>query len=526
MVVNFTFVFLQQSQRQVEDLRAIKIPEMHLIAGITILSSYLLAASAFTLPGGRLLRKTSTSTRMPLSRLQMASDGTAEEFKFESNVARVMDIIINSLYSNKDVFLRELVSNAADACDKKRFLSLQSGGDTLTNMRIRVYPNREKNTLTIEDSGIGMAREDLIQNLGRIAESGTKKFMENNQKNKDDLSLIGQFGVGFYSGFLVANKMVVETKSAAGEQMRWEASADSLDTYKITADAGNPIETPTGTRITLHLKDESDQYLDDVALRALLEKYSEFVQFPIELLRQVSKPEQVPDTEKGPDADGTIPMKTVMQKVNEWTVVNNKKPLWLRSPKDCQDSDYAEFYRQTFQAYDRPAAHAHFNVEGNVDFKALLYLPSEIPYELTRDMFASNARSLRLYVKRVFINDKFEDLIPRWLLFLRGVVDSDDLPLNVGREILQQSRSLRIIKQRLVKKSIEMMADLSKNTTAYDSFWKNFGKYIKVGIIEDEKAREDLIPLCRFFTSTSQNNLTSLPGILLIVYLFNISFFN
>jgi heat shock protein beta len=193
--------------------------------------------------------------------------------------------------------------------------------------------------------------------------------------------------------------------------------------------------------------------------------------------------------------------------------VNNKKPLWLRSPKECQETDYDEFYRQTFQAYDKPAAHAHFNVEGNVDFKALLYLPTEMPYELTRDMFANTARSLRLYVKRVFINDKFEDLIPRWLLFIRGVVDSDDLPLNVGREILQQSRSLRIIKQRLVKKSVEMISDLSTNATAYDNFWKNFGKYIKVGIIEDEKSREDLIPLCRFFTSSSQNNLTSLPGI-------------
>ena len=200
-----------------------------------------------------------------------------------------------------------------------------------------------------------------------------------------------------------------------------------------------------------------------------------------------------------------------LTQVDEWQVVNNKKPLWLRSPKEIENDDYDEFYRQTFNAFDKPASKSHFSVEGNVDFKALLYLPSEVPYELSRDMFAVGARSLRLYVKRVFINDKFEDLIPRWLLFIRGVVDSDDLPLNVGREILQQSRSLRIIKQRLVKKSIEMFTDLAKNETEYSKFWKNFGKYIKVGIIEDEKAKDDLIPLCRFHTSGSDDRMVSLP---------------
>lgn len=436
-------------------------------------------------------------------------DVATEKFTFESNVGRVMDIIVNSLYSNKDVFLRELISNANDACDKKRYLALTEGRTT-DNLGIRVYPNRADMTLTIEDRGIGMSKEDLIQNLGRIAESGTKKFMETVGKNKDDMSLIGQFGVGFYSGFLVADKMTVVTKKEGGEQFKWEASASTLDSYTISPDSSNPIES-SGTRITLHLKDESDQYVDDVALQALIERYSEFIPYPIELQRNVNKPMQVPDMEKGPDETGTIPMKTVTNKVTEWQVVNTKKPLWLRSPKDCTDDDYAEFYRQTFKAFDRPLAHSHFSVEGNVDFKALLILPSEVPYELSRDMFADSARAMRLYVKRVFINDKFEDLIPRWLLFIRGVVDSNDLPLNVGREILQQSRSLRIIRQRLVKKSVDMMADLAtRNVTSYEKFWKNFGKYIKVGIIEEEKMRADLIPLCRFFSSYS-TNMTSLP---------------
>lgn len=281
--------------------------------------------------------------------------------------------------------------------------------------------------------------------------------------------------------------------------------------------SGTPIEG-TGTRIVLHLREESDQYLDDYSLRALIEKYSEFTAFPIELQRELTVPEQVPDMDKEPDENGTIPMKTEMKKKQEFQVVNNKKPLWLRPSRQCTDEQYTDFYQQTFNAYDTPAAKTHFSVEGNVDFKALLFLPSEVPFELSRDMFAASARSLRLYVKRVFINDKFEDLIPRWLLFIRGVVDSDDLPLNVGREILQQSRSLRIIKQRLVKKSIDMMSDLAKNNaTEYATFWKNFGKYIKVGIIEDEKSREDLVPLCRFFTSYKGDSgeedacITSLP---------------
>lgn len=225
----------------------------------------------------------------------------------------------------------------------------------------------------------------------------------------------------------------------------------------------------------------------------------------------MSKPESEPDMEKGPDAEGVIPMKTVMKKVMEWQVINDKKPLWLRPAKECTQEDYNNFYKQTFNSYDDPAAQAHFSVEGNVDFKALLFLPSEVPYELTRDMFASAARSMRLYVKRVFINDKFEDLIPRWLIFMRGVVDSNDLPLNVGREILQQTRSLRIIKQRLVKKAIDMMNDLATtNSTSYEKFFKSFGKYLKVGIIEDEKNREDLVPLVRFHSSKAET-VTSLP---------------
>lgn len=427
-----------------------------------------------------------------------------------------MDIIINSLYSNKDVFLRELVSNAADACDKKRFLSLTEGGASGDDedLGIKVYANREANTLTIEDSGIGMSLADLKQNLGRIAESGTKRFMENlDASKKDDVSLIGQFGVGFYSGFLVADKMTVQTRRADEEnkQWRWEASMENLESYTIAEEEnpGDDTISGSGTRITLHLKEESDQYLDDVALRTLIEKYSEFVQFPIQLQRVTSKPVQEPDLSQPVPESGEVPMKTTMKKEKDWQQINTKKPLWLRPARQVEQDEYNAFYKATFGAWDEPAAQTHFSIEGNVDFKALLYLPSEVPYELTRDMFAAEARSIRLYVKRVFINDKFEELIPRWLTFIRGVVDSNDLPLNVGREILQQSRSLRLIRQRLVKKTVDMMSDLAKtNETRYDKFWKNFGRYIKVGMIEDDKVKDDLVPLYRFYSSQSGEKTT------------------
>jgi HSP90 family molecular chaperone len=446
---------------------------------------------------------------------------TAESYNFESNVSRVMNIIINSLYSNKDVFLRELVSNAADACDKKRFYSLTSHG-TDEQLEIKITTDRNSNTLTIADNGIGMSKQDLINNLGRIAESGTQRFMDSVGKDKKELNQIGQFGVGFYSGFLVANKMTVISKKEGTDQYRWEAESNKLNSYTIEADNSEPIESSSGTKIILHLKDECDQYCDDVTIRELLTKYSEFISFPILLQKNVTRPEEVPDTtvlsdtnaaSATEDGSQTIPMKTVMKTELEWEQVNEKRPLWLRRPKDCTAEEYSNFYKQTFKAYDEPLSQSHFSIEGNVDFKALIYIPSEVPYDLMRDMFASNAKSLRLYVKRVFINDNFEDLMPRWLLFIRGVIDSDDLPLNVGREILQQSRTLRIIKQRLVKKSIDMFTDLAlTNETAYNKFWKNFGRYLKVGVIEDSTVRDELIPLCRFHTSYSKTDVENPSG--------------
>ena len=394
-----------------------------------------------------------------------------------------MDIIINSLYSDRDVFLRELVSNAADACDKKRFLSITADGEAAgeTEFRIRLKPDRAARTLTIEDSGIGMTKTELVENLGRIAQSGTKKFAEALAKGDADLNLIGQFGVGFYSGFLAADRMSVISRPSQGEdrrQYRWESAAGS--SFTVVEDDSEPIEG-SGTRIVLHLKEDCDEYMDPVKLKTLLQRYSEFVQFPIELWTEKTEYEQVPDDNAPAPAEGEPPkMKTVSKKTNVWERINQTKPIWLRAPRSVTPEEYQDFYRTTFRMYDEPLNHTHFSLEGQVEFRALLYVPSTLPYELARSMFDESSRAVKLYVKRVFINDKFEELLPRYLTFLRGVVDSEDLPLNVGREILQKSKMLNVINKRLVRKSLDMFKDIEKNATAYTGFWANFGRYLKV----------------------------------------------
>uniref|UniRef100_A0A7S2SVX7 Histidine kinase/HSP90-like ATPase domain-containing protein n=1 Tax=Rhizochromulina marina TaxID=1034831 RepID=A0A7S2SVX7_9STRA len=435
-----------------------------------------------------------------------------ETYEFQAEVSRVMDIIINSLYQDKDVFLRELVSNAADACDKRRFLSLTEGGGA-DSMKIRIKPDKEANTLTIEDSGIGMTKDELVNNLGRIAQSGTKKFMEALGSGEADINLIGQFGVGFYSGYLVADKVSVVSKSSEGDgkQYRWESAAGS--SFTVTEDDSDPIEG-AGTRIVLSLKEECDEYTDEFKLRDMLKRYSSFIQFPIELWAEKTDYESVPDPDAEPPAEGEEPkMKTITKTSTEWEEINKQKPIWLRSPKTVNETEYTEFYKSTFKAYDEPTAHTHFSLEGQVEFKALLYVPNVVPFELSRDMFNENSKAIKLYVKRVFINDKFEELMPRWLTFIRGIVDSEDLPLNVGREILQKSKMLSVINKRLVKKSIEMFKDIEKRgEEEYLEFWKNFGRYLKVGIVEDNDVKDDLGKLCRFFSSKSGEDLTSLDS--------------
>ena len=427
-----------------------------------------------------------------------------------------MDLIINSLYSDKDIFLRELVSNAADACDKKRFLSItdeDAANDVKPEIKIRSDPSA--GTITIEDSGVGMTKNELIGNLGKIAQSGTKAFMDALGEGTADVSLIGQFGVGFYSAYLVADKVEVVTKSMqeGSPQWKWTSAADSSYTIE-NDDEGEPIEG-SGTRLVLHLKDESAVYLETAKLEELLNRYSEFIEFPISIWKETTEYTTVPDDEANKDLpEGEEPKTKTVPVTNEgYATINSHKPIWLRPPKEVEEHEYKDFYKSAFRAsYDEPIKWTHFVLEGQVECKSLLYIPGMLPFELSKDMFDENSRNIRLYVKRVFINDKFDDLMPRWLKFVRGIVDSDDLPLNVSREILQKSKVLNIINKRLVRKSLDMIREIAEDEdkSKYVMFWNNFGKYLKVGVVEDDVNRKDITPLLRFFSSKSGEEYTSL----------------
>ncbi len=435
--------------------------------------------------------------------------------RFTSDVGRVMDLIINSLYSDRDIFLRELVSNAADACDKKRFLSITEEGD-VQKPEIRIRANADDNTLTIEDSGVGMTRDELINNLGKIAQSGTRAFVQALGEGTADVNLIGQFGVGFYSAYLVANKVTVVTKSMqpGSKAYRWESEADS--SYTITEAEQDSISAESGTKLILHLKDDSSAYLEASKIEELLQRYSEFIEFPISVWKETTEYKRVPDEEANKDLEeGEEPkMKTVPETKEGYETVNNQKPIWLRPPREVTEEEYQDFYKSAFRSsYDIPMKYSHFVLEGQVECKAILYIPGMLPFELSKDMFDENSRNIRLYVKRVFINDQFDDLLPRWLKFVKGVVDSNDLPLNVSREILQKSKVLSIINKRLVRKSLDMIKDLAdaeEEDSQYILFWNNFGKYLKVGIIEDDRNREEIASYLRFYSSSSDDEYTSL----------------
>lgn len=402
-----------------------------------------------------------------------------------------MDMIVNSLYSNREVFLRELVSNASDALDKARFNAITDGRDA-GELRIRVRGDADARTIVIEDSGVGMSREEMLSSLGTIARSGTAKFAEAVKEANGDASLIGQFGVGFYSAFLVADRVTVASRSSAGDAdgkiWQWESSAgshsysvkeldgDALKSQSSADGSGDGIPTSGGfTRVTLHLKDDAAELADPAKLSALLKQYSEFIQFPIELWASRTVYDDVEDEEatkkaqeaadaaakaEDPPREKADPVKPVMTSKPRaefaWTRQNDSAPLWTRSPKEVEKSEYNAFFKTSFKEFLDPLAHAHFSVEGTIEFTALLYVPSMAPFE--QQDWLKPSRNVKLFVKRVFISDEFdEDLLPRWASFVRGVVDSADLPLNVSREILQESRVVRTIRRQLVKRTIEML---------------------------------------------------------------------
>ncbi|KAK9063923.1 hypothetical protein SSX86_017795 [Deinandra increscens subsp. villosa] len=490
-----------------------------------------------------------------MSRKNLRSN--AEKFEFQAEVSRLMDILINSLYSNKDIFLRELISNASDALDKIRFLSLTDkdvlGEGDDTKLEIQIKLDKENKILSIRDRGVGMTKEDLIKNLGTIAKSGTSAFVEKMQTG-GDLNLIGQFGVGFYSVYLVADYVEVISKHNDDKQYVWESKADGA--FAISEDTYNePIGR--GTEIRLHLREEAGEYLEESKLKELVKKYSEFINFPIYLWATKEVDVEVPaeeddssddeekpaesteeekeDEEADKDEDEEKPKtKTIKETTQEWERLNDVKAIWLRSPKEVTEEEYTKFYHSLAKDFgdEKPMAWSHFNAEGDVEFKAVLFVPPKAPADLYESYYNSNKSNLKLYVRRVFISDEFDELLPKYLMFLLGLVDSDTLPLNVSREMLQQHNSLKTIKKKLIRKALDMIRKLAEEDPdeihgqdkkeveeskendekrgQYAKFWNEFGKSVKLGIIEDAANRNRLAKLLRFETTTSEGKLTSL----------------
>ena len=462
-----------------------------------------------------------------------AIDG-AETFAFQAEINQLLSLIINTFYSNKDVFLRELVSNSSDAIDKIRHLCLTDAQrlEKETRLGIRISTDLEQKTLTIEDTGIGMTKNDLIQNLGTIAQSGTRGFMESIRQANADLSMIGQFGVGFYSAYLVADTVVVHSKhDDENSAYTWTSSAGG--TFTIAPFADETLKR--GTRMVLHLKDEQHEYLETSRLAQILKRHSEFITYPIELLttrtdeKEVEEPEETErtdepeNTEEPADDEGVKieeldetsenkPPKTkrVQTTTTEWVTQNKQPPIWTKTPADVTKDEYAAFYKVLTSDWEEHLAVKHFACEGNVEFKSVLFIPRRAPY----DMFESKKKrnNVRLYVKRVFITDECEDLLPEWLSFVRGVVDSEDLPLNISRETMQQNKILKLISKNLIKKTIELLHELSENDEDYKTFYGTFSKNLKLGVYEDQTNREKLASYLRFSTTHDEKTPTSLDG--------------
>lgn len=412
-----------------------------------------------------------------------------QTLSFQAEVAQLLHLVTHSLYSNPDIFLRELVSNASDACDKLRFEALNDASlfEDAPNLDVRVGFDREARTITITDSGIGMSQQEAIDHLGTIAKSGTKDFMSRlSGDQKQDAQLIGQFGVGFYSGFIVADKITVESRRAglsASEGVRW-TSGGSGD-FEVEA-----IERAArGTSVTLHLREDASDYLDHWRLKSIIGKYSDHISLPILMEKEDWDAEKSEYVRKG-----------------EWEAVNSANALWARSKKDISDEQYAEFYKNLSYDTQAPLAWSHNRVEGSTEYTQLLYIPGKAPQDLwNRDRKAG----IKLYVKRVFIMDEAEALMPAYLRWVKGVVDSADLPLNVSRELLQESRDVKAIREGNTRRVLSMLDDLSKDNEKYTRFYAEFGSVLKEGLGEDFANRDKLAKLLRF-ASTSGAELTSL----------------
>ena len=409
-----------------------------------------------------------------------------ETLGFQAEVKQLLHLMIHSLYSNKEIFLRELISNASDAADKLRFEALETPElfENDAELKIRLAFDKEAKTLTISDNGIGMNREEVIQNIGTIARSGTKAFFENLTGDaKKDANLIGQFGVGFYSAFIVADRVTLTTRRAgapATEAVRWESAGEGDYTLETVEKAGR------GTEIVLHLRDSEDNLLNDWQLRSIIRKYSAHIAIPIEMPKQPTF-----------DDDGNE------VKQEGWESVNQASALWARSKSDISEEQYREFYKHVSHDYQDPLAWSHARVEGRQEYIELLYLPAKAPFDLWE---RERKQGVKLYVRRVFIMEDTEKLMPHYLRFVRGVIDSADLPLNVSRELLQSSKDIDAIRAGCVKKVLGLLEDLAeKETEKYQGFWTEFGSVLKEGVGEDFSNRDRIAKLLRF-ASTHQES--------------------